>query len=298
MKKSEIPVQRLLIPEKIVKTGKILERISPFLATRFASRLFLTPFKYKRPKRENNMFEKSEKDLILIPKIDRKVQVYQYGNSKASKKALLVHGWSGTGTQLSKIADAFIEKGYSIVSFDAPAHGNSPGKLSMMPFFIETIHHLHRTYGSFDIAVGHSLGGMSLLKACAEGLPLNKMVIIGTADSITEITNNFAKNMQLNYDTGIRMKRFFDKKFGQDLNNYSGAVSAKKVKIPTLVVHDKDDVDVSFKDAKAIHQALDHSELLITKKLGHRKILGDKEVIQKIVNFIELDEKVISNPAR
>ena len=297
MKKNEIPVQRLLIPEKVVKAGKLLERISPFLATRFAARLFLTPFKYKRPKREHKMFENSEKQLLYISKIKRKVQVYRYGPKTAGKKALLVHGWSGTGTQLSKIADALIDKGYSITSFDAPAHGNSPGTISMMPFFIETIHQLQKEFGEFSVAVGHSLGGMSLLKACAEGLKLKKLVIIGTADSITEITNNFAKNMQLKHHTGVRMKKYFDKKFGQDLNFYSGAVSAQKVLTPTLIIHDKNDVDVFVKDAASIHSALKSGELFITENLGHRKILGDTAVINKIVNFITVKQALPADSA-
>jgi esterase/lipase len=43
--------------------------------------------------------------------------VYQYGQS--DKKVLLVHGWSGRGTQLVKIADALLKSGYSTISFDA-----------------------------------------------------------------------------------------------------------------------------------------------------------------------------------
>lgn len=45
----------------------------------------------------------------------------------------MVHGWSGRGTQMSKIAEALVEQGYRIISFDAPAHGKADGKISMMP---------------------------------------------------------------------------------------------------------------------------------------------------------------------
>jgi alpha-beta hydrolase superfamily lysophospholipase len=50
------------------------------------------------------------------------------------KKILLVHGWSGRGTQLFKIADELLKQGYSTISFDAPAHGKSPGKTIMVDF--------------------------------------------------------------------------------------------------------------------------------------------------------------------
>ena len=278
------PVQVLLAPKYLLRTGKILTAISPFIASRFAARLFLTPFKYKIPEREKDMEANTTQESINVPAINREIVVYHYGDSK--KKILLIHGWSGTGTQMALIAKELVEQGYEIISFDAPAHGKAPGKISMMPFFIESIHHIEKTYGPFHAAVGHSLGGMSILKAVKDGLSLNKLVIIGTANSVTHITKDFAQNMQLNEKVAKKMKSYFDSKFGEDMDNYSGAISAEDVKVPTLVIHDKDDVDVHVSSAYEIAQNLEISELLITEGLGHRKILGDSEVINKITTFI------------
>ena len=278
------PVQVLLTPKYILATGKILTLLSPFLASRFAARLFLSPFKYKLPKREKDMDENSIQEKVMVPSIKREIIVYTYGDSE--KKILLVHGWSGRGTQLALIAKSLIEKGYSVVSFDAPAHGKAPGKISMMPFFIESIHHLEKTYGPFEAAIGHSLGGMSLLRAVKDGFKIKKLVIIGTANSITHITKEFARNMKLNEKVAGKMKSYFDKRYEEDMDNYSGAFSAKNVKIPTLVIHDEDDVDVHISSAYEIAENLENSQLFITKGLGHRKILGDPEVINKTTTFI------------
>jgi len=282
--KDLIPVQALLVPKPILYTGKVLNWISPFLASRFAARLFLTPFKYDMPKREKKMFELSKKENVHIDKINRDVMVYNYGDSK--RKILLSHGWSGSGTQLSKIADALLAHGFSTVSFDAPAHGRSPGKRTILPHFLETIYHLEKSHGPFEAAIGHSLGGMSLLRSTKFGLQINKLVIIGTANSITAVTKKFAKNLQLSQKVAELLKAYFDKRYGEDLNNYSGAVSAKGIKIPTLVIHDKNDVDVHYSAANEIIEELENGKLLLTQKLGHRKILGDKDVISKITEFI------------
>ncbi|WP_103866552.1 alpha/beta fold hydrolase [Aquimarina sp. I32.4] len=282
--KDLIPVQRLLIPKSIVNIAKLLNRISPFLASRFVARIFLTPFGYKMPSREKVMYEKSKKEKVYIKKINREVIVYSYGNSH--KKILLAHGWSGSGTQLSKIADQLLEHGYSTISFDAPAHGRAPGKRTIMPHFIETIHQLEKTHGPFECAIGHSLGGMSLLRATKHNLQIKKLIIIGTANSITAIAKNFAQNLQLDQKAGELLKSYFDTKFGEDLDNYSGAVSAKGIKIPTLIIHDKNDVDVHYSAAYEIIDNLENGKLLITENLGHRKILGNPEVISKITSFI------------
>jgi esterase/lipase len=278
------PVQVLLTPEYILVTGKILTALSPFLASRFVARQFFSPFRYKLPNREKEMDEKSIQETLNIPSISRKIVIYKYGTGP--KKILLVHGWSGSGTQLCVIAKELVNKGFSVISFDAPAHGKAPGKTSMMPFFIESIHQIEKKYGPFEAAIGHSLGGMSLLKAIKNGFRVNKLVLIGTGNSVTHITREFTKNMKLNEKVAILMKAYFDKKFGEDMDNYSGAFSAESVKVATLVVHDKNDIDVHISSAHEIVGKLENGKLLATEGLGHRKILGNPNVINKISTFI------------
>lgn len=284
--KEATPVQVLLTPKYILLTGKILSGISPHLASRFAAWLFLKPFRYKLPKREKEMDEKFQQKRIKVPSIDRDIVVYENTEAATGKKVLLVHGWSGRGTQMPKIAMALIQAGFEVISFDAPAHGKASGKMSMMPYFIDSVHHLEEKYGPFYAAVGHSLGGMSLLKAVKDGLGIQKLVIIGTANSVTHITREFARNIGLDETIAGKMKTYFDRKFGEDMDNLSGAKSAESVNIPTLVVHDKHDVDVHVSSAYEISENIATSELLITENLGHRKVLGDPEVINKITTFI------------
>lgn len=282
--KEKLPVQRLLVPRYILSISKILTKISPFLASRYAARLFLSPFRYDLPEREREMDKISKQTKVMVPTINREIVVYEYGSSP--RKILLVHGWSGRGTQLAKIAKHLKEKGFSTISFDAPGHGRAPGKISMMPFFIQSIHFLDKEYGPFEAIIGHSLGGMSSLKAISEGVSTKKLVIIGTANSVTRISRDFATTMNMNHKIAEMMKSYLDKKFGEDMEGYSGAVSAKGVKIPVLIIHDEKDVDVPVTDAHELHESLLKSDLLITNDLGHRRILGDKNVINKITTFI------------
>lgn len=282
--KDNTPVQRLLVPSYILVISRILTKVSPFLASRFAAKLFLTPFRYKLPEREKEMDENSIQQKVLVPDMNREIITYEYG--KGERKVLLVHGWSGRGTQLAKIAEALNKEGYKCFSFDAPAHGKLEGKMSMMPFFIESIHYMDELYGPFDVVIGHSLGGMSSLRAIRNGLDVKKLIIIGTANNISEITRHFAQNMKMNNEVARKMKNYLDKKFNEDMDVLSGGESAKHVSTPTLVIHDEEDVDVKVNSAYEIHSELENSELMITKGLGHRRILGNKEVINKITTFI------------
>lgn len=284
-KKGDKPKDSAQVPKSIVYVAKFLELISSSLATRFAAKLFTTPIKYKVPKREFEMDENSVQSTLLIPAINKEVVLYKYGTSE--KKVLIVHGWSGRGTQLFKIADAVIEMGYSTVSFDAPAHGKAKGNTSIMTEFIATIHEIDKQFGPFDFAIGHSLGGMAILNALNQNFNVKKAVIIGSGDVILDIIHDFVEKLKLNKSIALKLKAHFEKKFGEPMENYASSFVSQNVLQPTLIIHDKDDEDVSVNAAYQINKALKNSKLIITEGLGHRRILGDKMVIRKIVAFLE-----------
>jgi len=272
------------VPKPILLLAKCLQFISPKLATKFAVYLFKTPIKFKTPKHELDMDTKSIQQKVYIKSIEKEIRTYSYGQS--DKKILLVHGWSGRGTQLVSIADALLEKGYMTISFDAPAHGKSSTKSTMMPEFVSCIHQLDKEFGPFDAAIGHSLGAMALLNAVKEGFKIKKLVILGSGDSINDIIQMFIEKMKLKPVIGARMKRVFFDILNFDIENYSANIAAKEVKIPTLIFHDENDLDVPVSSSKNIRQNLEDSELIITQNLGHRRILKDEKVIAKILDYL------------
>ncbi len=284
-KKSQISNQSLQIPKPILLTAKLLEAISPKWVTLFAAKLFTTPIKYKIPKRELQMEQNSRQSKLLVSSIKKEITIYEYG--KGQKKILLVHGWSGRGTQLVKIADEFVKLGYQTISFDAPAHGKSEGKMTLMPEFIASILEIEKQFGPFEFAIGHSLGGMSILNALKQGFNVKKAVTIGSGDIIQDILDDFVSNLKLNPKIAGMMKQHFEKKFGEPMESYSAHVSAQAVKIPVLVIHDQNDDDVAVKAAYNIDKHLENSELMITEHLGHRKILGNEIVINRIKEFLK-----------
>lgn len=283
-KKVEIPAQSLQIPKPILITAKFLEAISPKLATRFAAKLFTTPLKHKIPKRELEMDKNTMQQKFIIPSIKKEIVVYKYGESQ--RKILLVHGWSGRGTQLAKIAEEFVDLGFQTVSFDAPAHGKAKGKTTLMPEFIASILEMDKQFGPFEFAIGHSLGAMAILNAIKQNLKIKKAVIIGSGDSVQDIIDDFVYKLQLQYKYGTLLKNYFEKKNNASPESFSAYNAAKEVKIPVLIVHDENDYEIPVNAAFNIQKHLLQSKIIITKGLGHRKILGNKKVIENIKLFL------------
>ncbi|WP_291286750.1 alpha/beta hydrolase [Flavobacterium sp.] len=284
-KKENNPTKSLKIPQFIIVSAKICAFFSTKLVTSYAAKLFTTPIKHKVPKRELEMEQKSIQKTIPVPAIHKSVVTYEYG--KSDRKILLVHGWSGRGTQLFKIADELLKNGYSTVSFDAPAHGKSEGKSTIMSEFIASILEIEKQFGPFEFAIGHSLGGMSVLNAIKDGLQVKKAVIIGSGDIVQDILDDFVAKLELKQEISERMRAHFEDKYQVKMDDFSAYRAAQKVKIPVLVIHDHDDPEVSVKAGIHIHKQLENGTLYLTEGLGHRKILGNQNVIKKTLDFIK-----------
>ena len=275
----------LKIPSHIIRTGKILQFFSTSIATKFALKLFKTPRKFKTPEREEMMRESAKKQMITVPSIKKEIMIYEYGYSK--HKVLLVHGWAGRGTQLYQIADKILENRMMTISFDAPAHGLSKGKTTNFPEYVAAINYINEIYGPFEAVIGHSFGGITSMAALAENPFTNKSIVIGIDYSINDVIDNFAKKLQLKKTVANKIKKHLSKIFKKSIESVSPGETSKKTTISTLIIHDTQDKDVDVSNAYKIRQNLINGELLVTNGLGHRRILRDKKVINRIIDFIK-----------
>ncbi|PQJ78166.1 alpha/beta hydrolase [Polaribacter porphyrae] len=277
----------LSIPSTLKIAIKILYFFSTKLTLILASKLFTTPISFKTPKREKGMEETSQKKELFIPSIYRNIHILSYGFS--DKKVLLAHGWSGRRTQLFMIANKLLENGYMTISFDAPAHGKSTGKTTNLLEYIEAIKAIQKEYGPFEAAVGHSFGSMAIMNTQSETQCFNKIVTIGSGDTTSQILRNFSINLGLNESFGNKLIIYFEKKWHLKVDDYATSKVAKNIKIPALIVHDTIDGDVHVSCAINIRQNLEKGTLFVTNGLGHIKILRNKIVTNKIVDFIKQD---------
>jgi len=274
------------ITKSVVNFTKFLQFLSIPLAGNFVLKIFQTPLHHTMPQREEVMYKSAIKERLKINTINKEIQVYKYGYAK--KKVLVLHGWAGRGTQLFTISDRLLENGYMVISIDGPAHGFSEGKRTNITEFVETLKIIQDKYGPFEAAIGHSFGGMVLLKSAADFLIINKLVIIGTGNDVREVIHDLATKLHLKKDVAEYVLKKLAKQFRSNLETVKSAASAKKIEIPTLVIHDSDDKEVRVSCAHQIRQNLQKGSLLITHNLGHQRILKDNSVQNRIIEFLNL----------
>lgn len=271
-----------MVPPIVRKTMGVMDRISTSLSSRIALQLFLTPIRFKVPKRELSFLENCSQFQYHF--LNKKIQMYQWGT--ASPEVLLVHGWCGRGSQLGAIAQFIHANGNTVLAFDGPAHGQSDGRQSNLVQFSELIAELKMNYPSIKYVIGHSMGGAATAHTVAHGTDISKIVMISSPSSTPDIIEDFARQINIAQTSGDKIRRALERKFNKSIDTTSAEEIVKKLTIKGLVVHDQDDPDVPVSCAYDIVAAWPLAKLQLTEGMGHRKLLYDKKLIADIYDYL------------
>jgi pimeloyl-ACP methyl ester carboxylesterase len=260
-----------------------LSKVSPALAAKVAVRIFSSPMRIPRPESERVWHETSKKFFLK-----NGIAAFEWGEP-SRPLVMLIHGWNGRGTQIASFAPRLVEEGFRVVALDGPGHGISPGKRTNPSAYAQFITDAQKELtnnGEAHTIIAHSFGGGSTVLAASRDLKVKKIVLIASPAFYERVVHFFARSMQLNqkaeecfFEEVTRLAKIAPR----DLNI---AAIGGKLNLPCLIVHDTDDTAVDYMSATAIHEAWPHSELLTTTGLGHRRILKDKNVIERVVRFI------------
>ena len=283
MTRSKKQKPTLTAPSWLKMSFRILEFISPFLASRLATYLFFTPIRFKTPVSEIELYQSAKKSFLTYKK--SKVQIYEWGN--APQAVLLVHGWAGRATQVAHLAKPLINSGYKIIAFDAPAHGRSSGKQTSLIAFTELIQKISALHPEISVIIGHSMGGTASIHALQQGLKADKCVIIGTPAYTDWILTTFCEQIHVSTQVERLMKAYIERKLDRKFKELNNSSMVKSINTEGLIIHCEDDIDTPVDDATIIHKNWKNSTLVRTKGLGHRRILKNKGIAQSIIDFLK-----------
>lgn len=260
-----------------------VETLAPGVADAWFVRLFFRPIRFATPPVETAVLKEATRFTVLAG--SNPVEAFQWGSGPA---VLFVHGWAGRGLQFYAFVKAFVDAGYSVVSFDAPAHGLSPGKVTSILDFRDAIKALHDRIGNFHAIVAHSLGGTASLFALTEGVRAERLITLSTPASDVEILREFAARIGASQARGNYLRAYVLKNFGQPFDTLMAPhfASALQPGLPWLVVHDDRDKEVSVQSAGLLKAAYPQAAVTITSGLGHVRILRDPAVIQQCLSFV------------
>jgi pimeloyl-ACP methyl ester carboxylesterase len=267
---------------------RVAGQLTPRLSALLALRLFMTPPNFPIPRRELKIRDRASLKIREIH--GEKIAVRTWGEGPA---VLLCHGWGGRGTQFFSLIEALAEAGYRVVTFDAPAHGDSTGKRTNMLKVSRTIAAVAEDEGPLRAIIGHSFGcGTALLAIDRYRLPCDKVVLFSCFTDTLWITERFADAFAINEKTNMAMREEATRRFARhfdtpwDWLQISPVNTIEKVSGDLLLIHDRQDAEVPYRHAEKLMEIMPDARLLTTERLGHKKILMDKRCIAACIEHI------------
>ena len=274
------------LPWLLTSFAKLLDFCSKGLATRFLWRIFCGPIKFKTPSREAEFYKKTEQEKIQAKSTNKEIMLYRIPNE--GKKLLFVHGWNGRSSQFFRIIELLSDNGYDITAFDLPGHGRSTRSATNLPEITDLISEVTKSRGPYHAIVCHSFGGVAALNAVRLGATFEKLVLI--SPGVYEIKPMFKTFVGLfGLDEEYYADRLFDlaeSLYGSSPGEFGLDRFSKQIGIDTLIVHCEDDKEALKEIAITLHGDMKNSVLYMTDGLGHRRILRDQKVAEKVMSFL------------
>jgi pimeloyl-ACP methyl ester carboxylesterase len=265
--------------------------MSDELGTSLAERMFITPRRHARPAREIAVLASAREFSVDValrsPRwqgATRTLAAWRWGFGPT---VLLVHGWEGRGSQLGAFVAPLVEAGCSVVAFDAVGHGDSPDHRLYLTDFADCVAGVAAAVGPLHGIVAHSFGAAAVLLAHARGgVEAPRNVLVSPNVLVADAVARFASYLGLDdLDRGALERRIAEHT-GLTVDSLAVERLAGPRDAGLLVIHDRDDREVPFRQGERLAAAWPNAQLHATDGLGHRRVLRDADVIKKTVAFV------------
>jgi pimeloyl-ACP methyl ester carboxylesterase len=267
----------------------ILGRVAPSLAATLALDLFFTPRGRRRSPRIDAFLATGRRFEIVAG--GQRVVGWSWG---AGPAVYLVHGWAGLGGQLAEFVTPLLESGFRVIAFDAPGHGASGGRRTSIIHFADALREIVAAEGESHAVIAHSLGAAAVVRALTQGLAVKRAVFIGPTGGPQEWAQQFRLHLGVPGHVMAAMRTRSERWLGASWDDFDIPALARSQAAPLLVIHDRDDAEVPWKDGAAIAEGWPGARLMTTVGLGHRRILREPRVVSEAVAFVRGEENALS----
>ena len=268
--------------QKLVSVGlQTIGVLSPRLGGRLAFKLWRRPLARGRVRAS----EKLVHEAARVEIVDN-VKTYAWGDGQ--RPVLLVHGWRSRASRYAGFVTRLLELGYSPVSYDAPAHGDSDGEVASILGHQRIIRALEERHGPFEGVIAHSLGVPFALYAVREGVAAKRLVMISGIADFGYLADAFCAELGLGPKINRELRRSIERGYFDGDGGIWTRFSVSTGKAELLVIHnDEDDVVDPAQAGLLLRNYGERAHFLPTTGLGHRRILSDPAVIAEAVAFLQ-----------
>jgi pimeloyl-ACP methyl ester carboxylesterase len=286
------PRKQRVVPMHFRMTGKLLNgaaRVNSDWVAERVARLWFTVFK-TRPRPWVHSFWQGADKCVSVHLQDKCHPVYIWGEGPL---VVLLHGWSGSGTQYRYFIPSLVEAGFSVATFDAPAHGAHPGRQAHLLDFSDTLVGIEQALGPVHAVVAHSLGNMAATLATHRGLQTRRMVMLAPHLDAATMFKSYTGmlGLQPGLHLGLRdrvgdeMSRILQVDDAWKLLNTRSLLMGQGIE--GLLIYDQDDQEVPREHFDEIESVWGPDQVLRTEGLGHFRLFKDQALIERVTEYLK-----------
>jgi pimeloyl-ACP methyl ester carboxylesterase len=251
----------------------------PDRTTRLAERM-LCAISPPRRKLIDLPFSRTELDVY-----DQRATIHRIGNFDRS--VLFAHGWSGSSADFNAFYQPILRAGFNIISIDHVAHGSSPGKMANMFLFVRAIEQvLADSQSNVRAIIAHSMGASAVVNAVHSKHVNLPTVLISPVFPFFESLYESVDNFGISINWVNQLITVFETRYGRLIDDIDPKLTVQQFGNPVLTVQDSQDRHIPLERNRQYFTPHIASSLHQTDGLGHFKILGSQDVIQKAVEFV------------
>lgn len=278
---------------RLMRAGmRTLSVLAPSLAVRAVDRLWFTPIHAPLRPEAKAFLESGERLHFQVR--GRDVAGWTWGEGPI---VLLLHGWGGHSGQMQSLAAAVVAAGYRAVAIDGPGHGASqtsrPG--DRRSSFVEVAEALREAaaalvprFGPIAGLIAHSGGCAAVALAIRDGWrPPSRMVFLAPFVHPEASMTPFGRMLGASPRVMADFARYVERRFDRAWPEFDvAALPTVRPVPPLLIVHDRDDAEVSYAGSQDLAAAWPQARLVTTTEFGHRRLLREEAVVAQAVAFV------------
>jgi pimeloyl-ACP methyl ester carboxylesterase len=277
-----------------VAAMQVVERVAPAVVTNLMLTKFLTPRRKKEAAYESR-----------LPAGARPITVNHRGQQLAGWRwqndgptILVVHGWESHTGRMLPLIRPLLAQGYQVTALDLPGHGLSPAAETHLLDASEAIQAALVEHGPFAGVIAHSYGAAATAVALSRvpHLAPEKVVLLSPMRDLEQHVEIFAAIAQLSPAAVERLKRQIAQRVGMPLGDCSAIKAVSRLPRPGLVIHDRDDLLIPYAVGQAVARGWAGAQFVGTDRLGHRRGLGHRLVLQSLFDFLAAESATAPQP--
>ncbi|NLT56322.1 MAG: alpha/beta hydrolase [Actinomycetales bacterium] len=219
------------------------------------------------------------------------VTLYRWGDGE--RPVLYMHGWGSRGSRCAGLVPGLLRDGCTVLSYDAPGHGESRSRGNTVPRNRAIAALLQERYGPFHGIVGYSFGALGAFHAVKTGVVASRLVVVSGPCEFGFLVEEYCRWMGLRPGLVPELRRRVETSLLPETgiwDLFSATDHPEAVTVPILVLHDEDDEVVPVAHARRVVETYgDRAVLRTTRGRGHRRMLVHGPVIEEIRSFLRQD---------